>query len=181
MLKKIICTGNTFAPSITHYLDQLYPDITFVSRTTGFDLSTQEGLDKFKSILPYYNVFINHSQLMPGVQETLLKYAHEVWKYGHVINIGSILEFDKWEWFDPESAVDKRALRDLSLSLSSENFKTTHIIIGGLKTPDNDFILESKQVADMIKFVIEAKCYIPLLYIDNINDKLEEKWLSLKP
>lgn len=175
---KIICTGNAIAPSITFYLKRLYPNIKFISRTTGYDLSTQDGLDKFKEILPEYNIFINHSQLLPGVQATLLKYARESWTHGHVINLGSILEFEKWGWVDPESAVDKHALRELSLSLSSEHFKTTHMLVGGLRTFDNEFILDPSKVANMIKFVIECECYIPLICVDNINDELEHKWQS---
>ena len=186
---KIICTGNTVAPSITHYLNKLYPDIKFISRTSGYDLTTQEGLIKFKEILPNYNIFINHSQPEFGVQQTLLKYARECWTHGHVINIGSILEFEKWGWYDIPSSLDKKELRDLSLSLSSEHFKTTHIMISGLKSDkhcvinrlvNKDFILEPEKVANMIKFIIECECYIPLLCVDNINDELEKKWLSLR-
>lgn len=177
---KIICTGNIHAPSITHYLQKLYPDTTFISRSTGYDLSTDTGLQQFKELLPNYNVFINHSQLVPGAQETLLKYAHEKWTAGHVINLGSILEFEKWSWHDPAAAEEKRSLRELSLALSDELFKTTHLIVGGLQTADNDFILQPEKVANIIKMIIESDCHIPLMYVDNINTRLTNQYLSCK-
>ena len=177
---KIICTGNPTA-GICKYIKELYPDTMFVSRSNGYDLSTVEGLDKFNLLLPGYDVFINHSQLVPGVQAALLSHANHVWTAGRVINIGTVIEFKKWEWIEPAVAEEKRQLRELSLALLTENFRTTHMIVGGLSSCDDDPLrLDPEQVALAIKWILESPSYIPLIYVDRISDELISNWSSKK-
>ena len=178
---KILCTGNPTV-GIAQSLQRLYPETTFISRTNGYDLLTPEGLDKFKSILPDFNVFINHSQLEGTAQIILLDLVKECWTSGHIINIGSVIEFDKWSWIDPTAAEEKRKLRDRSLELSTEFFKTTHLLVGGLQSCDSDPLrMHTDSVADTIQWILENKIHIPLMYVDRVSDELTNKWLSNKP
>jgi hypothetical protein len=48
---KILCTGNPNDMGIAHAVKRVWPNASFVSRTNGYDLSTQEGLDKFKETI----------------------------------------------------------------------------------------------------------------------------------
>jgi hypothetical protein len=181
MSLKILCTGNPNVPGIAYYIKEIFPDTIFISRSNGFDLLTNQGLDKFKNVIKNYNIFINHSQLIPTGQVKLLKIVHDSWSNGHVINIGSVLEFEKWKWIDIDSAREKIKLKELSLELNSENFKTSHIIIGGLRSTDNDTMrLDPKEVAESIKWILERGIHIPLLYIDHVSDQLTEDWLKKK-
>jgi hypothetical protein len=175
---KILCTGNpTFG--IAQSLQKLYPDTTFVSRTNGYDLTTEEGLTKFKNLLPKFDVFINHSQLPGDLQRILLTHTRKAWTRGHVVNIGSVMEFPNWEWIEPTAAEEKRKLRDLSLNLSTEYFKTTHLIVGGLQSCNNDPLrIHTDRVAETIKWVLENENHIPLLYVDHVSDELVKRYLK---
>jgi hypothetical protein len=182
MSTKILCTGNPYVPGIAKHIKEFFPEATFISRTNGYDLLSLEGREKFKNIIKNYNVFINHSQLIPDGQVELLKIVNNSWNAGHVISIGSVLEFDKWSWIDKESAEEKRRLKELSLNLNNESFKTSYIIIGGLKSTDKDNMrLDPQDVAKSIKWILENQIHIPLMYIDNISDQLTNEWLKKKP
>jgi len=181
MNEKIVCTGNPNEPGIARHIFNLFPNSLFLSRNSGYDLLSEEGISKFKSIIKNYNIFINHSQLPPNGQEILLDIAADEWSQGHIITIGSVLEFEKWSWIDFESAESKKKLREKSLNLLSEKLKTTYIIVGGLKRNDNDHMrLDPSKVAEVIEFVINSKFNLPLIYIDDVSDELTEFWLEKK-
>lgn len=173
---KILITGNP-THGIAKSLQQLYPNATFISRSNGYDLHSSEGIEKFKELLASHTVFINHSQLYKNTQIKLLNIASEVWTHGHVINIGSVMEFKKWEWIEPEAAEEKRQLRERSLELSSENFKTTHLIVGGLSKDNWDSMrIHTDRVAETIKWILENDNYIPLMYVDKVSDELINRY-----
>lgn len=175
---KILCTGNPQG-GIAQSIQKLYPSTTFISRSNGYDFTTQDGIDKFKTLLPNYNVFINHSQLEGNLQRQLLIHASQAWVTGHVINIGSVLEFKKWEFIEPAAAEEKRLLRDLSLDLSSEHFKTTHLIVGGLQSCNGDPLrMHTDRIAETIKWILENKNHVPLLYVDRVSDELVKRYLK---
>jgi hypothetical protein len=177
-MMKILCTGNP-SGGIAQSIQRLYPDTTFISRSNGYDLTTDEGIDKFKNIISNFNVFINHSQLQgTTLQRDLLLYTRKAWTEGYVINIGSVIEFKRWEWLEPAAAEEKRQLRDLSLELSSEHFKTTHLVVGGLQSCNNDPLrIHTDRVAETIKWILENENHIPLLYVDHVSDELIKRYL----
>ena len=70
---KILCTGNPNKPGIAKSVFERFPDTTFLHLSNGYDLTSLDGQDKFKSIIKNYNVFINVSQLKDNSQEKLLK------------------------------------------------------------------------------------------------------------
>jgi hypothetical protein len=175
---KILCTGNP-NNGIAQSIQKLYPNTTFISRANGYDFTTQDGIDKFKTLLPNYNVFINHSQLEGNLQRQLLIHASQSWVTGHVINIGSVLEFKKWEFIEPAAAEEKRLLRDLSLDLSSEHFKTTHLIVGGLQSCNDDPLrMHTDRIAETIKWILENENHVPLMYVDKVSDKLIKRYVQ---
>jgi len=177
-MMKILCTGNP-KDGIACSLKAIYPDTTFISRSNGYDLTTPAGLNKFKSLLPDYDIFINHSQLQGNLQSQLLTLVSKAWTHGQVVNIGSVLEFKKWEFIEPTAAEEKRKLRDLSLELSSEHFKTTHLIVGGLQSYNNDPLrIHTDCVAETIKWILENRNHIPLLYVDRVSDELIKQYIK---
>lgn len=182
MCFKILCTGNPDVPGIARHIREIYPQTKFLSRSSGYDLNTDSGIIEFKSLLPEFDIFINHSQIAPGVQENLLLSARKVWSSGHIFTIGSVLEFEQWSWIEPEVTYEKNLLKTLSLQLSEENFKTTYITIGGLKKHDNDNMrLDPVKVAEVIKWILDKDLYIPLIYVDNLSNDLTNEWLLKRP
>ena len=190
---KILSTGSIDNGGICYSLSKIFPQIVFISRSNGFNLATDTGIEKFKSIINNFNVFINHSQIsinddteekLIGAQETLLKIAYSNCFKGHVITIGSVLEFSEWEFSDPIIAEEKRQLRETSLKLNCENFKTTHLIVSGFnrytELEDGEVKLHPDDIALVIKNILESNLDFPLLYIEKTNDERIKKWRDIK-
>ena len=169
---KILCTGNPNVMGIAHAVNRVWPTTSFISRTTGYDLATQEGLSKFKETIAEYDVFINNSQVVPGTQEALLNIANEVWAHGHVFNIGSVAEYPRWEWFDPPYSAEKKSLRNRSLDLCNENFKTTHRVVGGFQdmSPTTAHKMDPITIVNTIKWILESEFDVPLIGIERLAD-----------
>jgi hypothetical protein len=169
---KIICTGSPDKPGITNAVSKHFNNVTFISLSSGYDLTSLEGQSKFKSIIKDYNVFINVAQLENGAQEKLLKIAHEAGMQGHVFNIGSIAEYKRWEWYDSNYTAEKRSLRETSLDLCTEFFKTTHIIVGGFQdsTSDHPNRMDPTEIVSFIKYALQSPINIPIVGIEKIVD-----------
>jgi len=182
MHTKIICTGNPNHYGIAQAIDAIFPNVYFVSRSSGYDLAVEAGRKKFQEVIKNYNVFINISQVVPGTQESLLTITRNSWNSGHVFNIGSTAEYTKWEWFDPEYTIEKRRLKELSIGLCSEHFKTTHMTVGGFKDETNrdQDRMDPTSIAKIIKWILESDLHIPVIGVEKILDKKVEDWLSRK-
>ena len=169
---KVVCTGNPNNLGIASSIAKVFPDVKFMSRATGYDLTTEEGLSKFRTDIVEYDVFINSSQISPGTQEVLLNITREVWIKGHVFNIGSIAEYKRWEWFDPPYTDEKRKLRETSIDLYDENFKTTHIVVGGFKDSSTrtQFKMDPINIANTIKWVLECDHDVPIIGVERASD-----------
>jgi hypothetical protein len=143
-----------------------------LSKSCGCDLTLTTGQDHFKQLIKDCNVFINVSQLKDGCQEKLLRIAKESGMQGHVFNIGSIAEYTKWESFDPEYTKEKRQLREASLELCSENFKTTHVVVGGFQDSSNESPdrMDPEEIVKVIKFILSSSVNIPLVGVEKIKN-----------
>lgn len=179
---KILSTGNPTKLGIANQLSKEFPNCNFIFQSMGVDLSTEDGQNYFKSIIPNYNVFVNISNIKNNTQEKLLKLAHESGMKGHIFNIGSIAEYKKWEWYNTEYTNEKRQLRETSLNLCSENFKTTHIIVGGFQDYENSDLnrMDPKEVVNIIKYILSSPINIPIVGIEKIIDIETEKQLNGK-
>jgi hypothetical protein len=179
---KILCTGNPNKQGIANAVANRFPDSDFIYLSNGYDLTVSTGQEKFKSIIKNYNVFINISQLSNNSQEKLLKIAHEEGMKGHVFNIGSIAEYKRWEWYDSNYTDEKRNLRETSLDLCSEFFKTTHIIVGGFQDSSNNHPdrMDPMEIVRTINFVLESNVNIPIIGVEKINDTEMKKQLQGK-
>jgi hypothetical protein len=175
---KILCTGNPKKPGIAQALSKKFDNITFISQSNGYDLLTVEGIEKFENALSFHTVFVNCSQIGIGVQEQLLKISNKLWKNGVVINIGSVLEFQRWEWIDPETANEKRNLRDLSINLCNEHFKTTHLIVGGFQDTGKHDPLKFNPdcIADTIAWILNNDMHIAVMSVDKLTDTKIQYW-----
>ena len=179
---KILCTGNPNKIGIASAIADRFPNADFIYLSNGYDLTIDDGQYKFRSIIKNYNVFINVSQLSTGSQEKLLKIAHEEGLKGHVFNIGSIAEYKRWDWYDINYTNEKRNLRETSLDLCSEFFKTTHIIVGGFQDSSNNHPdrMNPTEVVKAIEYVLNSIVNIPIIGIEKIVDNEMVEQLSKK-
>lgn len=165
--RKIICTGNPNNPwTVAHAVQKIWPEATFVSRGLGHDL-TFDNLEAVAELMARHNTFINSSYIAPGVQLALLELARKTWKFGHVINLGSVHEFGHTS----EYANSKRALRDRSLEMHDYRFRTTHLILGGIQDGDPEHVdwLPTEHIAQTIKWILEQPFDVPLLNMQAEN------------
>lgn len=171
---RILCTGNPAQKyTIANGIQQVFPDADFISMSTGYDLTfTAEGSEQaFKEKIKNYNILINASFIENGAQLKVLNIANDVWKYGHVVNIGSCAEHDA-NYPTPLYADAKQELRNRSLELYNYRFRTTHIVLGGLQndTEQRSAWLNNLQVANTIKWVLDADFDVPLIGIEPEKD-----------
>jgi len=177
---KIICTGNPSKPGISKAIFDKFPTAKFIHLSNGYDLTSTEGQKKFESIIKNYNVFVNVSQLNNGAQEELVKIAYRSGMQGHVFNIGSIAEYKRWQWYDAEYTKEKLSLRETSLDLCTEFFKTTHIVTGGFKdyTSQSHDKMNPEVIVNMISHILSLDVNIPIIGIEKIIDSDLEKLLK---
>lgn len=167
---KILCTGNPEHFTIARAIKEIFPDAHFASRSTGYDLRMWDPSDEifFCNNIKNYNVLINSSHISNGAQQKILQLAHAQWKVGHIFNIGSTAEYEGRNSFFPLYSVEKRSLRDLSLSLNSKYLKTTHMTLGALNDnkPGNEINLDPIVVAQTIKWILDNNLNIPIIGVE---------------
>ncbi len=170
---RVLCTGNPNNQGIAKQICLAFPNTDCLHLSMGIDLLSQEGLDYFRSVISKYDVFINGSNLKNRTQEKLLRIAHEENMKGHVFNIGSIAEYKKWENYDPSYTAEKRQLKETSLELCSDNFKTTHMTVGGFQDYENSDSsrMDPVEIVNMIKYIIASPINIPVVGIEKIDSK----------
>ena len=168
---KIIVAGNV-AYGLSKEIAKIYPDAFFASRTTGFDLTTKIGQEKFAELAKDYDVILNVSALWKFNQTVLLdaiyKKCVENNHRPHIICIGSTTDRVKnskvWLY-----NAEKKSLRDYCNTLGINGVwgtgpKVTLISFGSLsnvqeKHPDRK-CLAIEQAALYIKWVVEQPANI---------------------
>jgi hypothetical protein len=178
----ILCTGNPNKVGIPKAVAEAFPQAEFISLSTGTDLTSVEGQEYFKSIIKNYSIFINVAQLSNGSQEKLLRIAHEAGMQGHIFNIGSIAEYKRWEWYSTNYTNEKRSLKEASLELCTEFFKTTHIITGGFQdsTSADPNRMDPKEIINAMKYILNSTVNIPVIGIEKINDIEMQQQLKVR-
>lgn len=170
---KILCTGNPNDFTIARFVKEEFPNTVFVSRSNGFDLNVADSVNEhlFRNKIKDFDIFIN-SSWVDGNQTKLLEIVKQEWvnkKVAYVINIGSNAEFDGDNFFDKNYSSKKLALRESSLALNTKNFRTTHIILGGLHLSTetiDDHKLKLIDVVQTIKWILNCHFRIPLISIE---------------
>lgn len=170
---RILCTGNPNDYTVARAIKQVFPSADFASRATGYDLRMWEHSteDFFKENIVKYNVLINSAFVSGGAQQKILEITNDLWETGHVFNIGSTAEYEGRKSFFPLYSVQKRALRDMSLSMCTAKFKTTHLTVGGLNDnkPENKNQMDTIHIARAIKWILDNQIQIPIIGIEQFH------------
>jgi hypothetical protein len=163
---KILITGNPNA-GLAHSLSILYPEATFISRNTGYDLTTIKGQEACADLVLDYDVFINNSALWKFNQTVLLdtvyKKCVEKKHRPHIICLGSTTDRVKngkiWLY-----NAEKKALRDYCNTLGlngawGEGPKITLISFGSLSNVQHKYperkCLDIDTAARYIKWIVD--------------------------
>lgn len=168
---KIFCTGNPKKKTVAYALG-----CDHASLSSGWDFTDQLTLERFRSNIINYNVFVNSSYIKSGVQLALMNIAYKEWMRenirGHIITIGTTLEYTS----DQSSyAIEKRKLKQHSLELNEQTgitgVKSTYLILGGINNEDpknSDYVLPD-YIASAISWVLSQDCRVPLLQLEGIK------------
>lgn len=158
---KIIVAGNPNY-GLAAQISKVYPDAFFASRSSGFDLSTRVGQEKFADLCLEYDVILNVSALYKFNQtvllDTIYKKCVEKKHRPYIICIGSTTDRVKnskvWIY-----NAEKKALRDYCNTLGlngvwGEGPKITLISFGSLsnvqhKHPDRKCI----DIDESVKYI----------------------------
>lgn len=169
---KILCTGNPNDFTVARSIKELFPSADFASRATGYDLRMWDPADEefFKANIINYNVLINSSFISNGAQLKILEITHSMWKdkTGWVFNIGSTAEYEGRKSFLPHYSIQKRALKETSLSLCSNNFRTTHMTVSGINDnkPGHENWLNTQHIASAIQWVLSNDVNVPIIGLE---------------
>jgi NADP-dependent 3-hydroxy acid dehydrogenase YdfG len=167
---KILVAGNKNY-GLANSIYKIYPNATFLSRSTGYNLGQHEVRESVGDISLDYDVFISVSCLSQFKQVLLVESIIKKWieknHRGYLIAVGSSADtpVKGTAWTYP---VEKKALRSyirqLSQIVSSEtplNWKSTYISPGNMHTIRQDekmpnvLKLETDYVASVIKWLID--------------------------
>lgn len=167
--RKVVCTGNPDREfTLASGFRKFFPDAIFLHRSSGWDLAniSEEQKNELQKIFKQCNTFLNCSYIGPDVQTNLLKICHESVVWCDVVNIGSTHEYDNLG--TSSYCKSKIALRQLSLTLNSFRFKTSHCIIGGIKTndPKQTHWLDIDLICQSIIEIWHRPYHCPMMVID---------------
>lgn len=171
--RRVLCTGNPDDPTtLASGVRKLYPDATFIHRSTGWDLTdmSDAAVERLKAIFAQHNTFINASYIAPGVQQKLLEICSQSVKFCDVVNIGSTNEYDGLG--SAEYSQSKISLRECSLKLNTFRFKTHHIVLGGInKTQDPTTAdwLTIDTICSTIPWILAQPFNVPILAVDQFK------------
>jgi hypothetical protein len=167
-MNKILCTGNPDVEGIPKALKELYPDTVFISRSSGADFNTEEGINKVIELAKQSNVFVNCIQPQ---QNKLFDIISNLWTEGSIFNIGTVLEFDKWRHLDPKTADEKLALREASLNACTAKLKTTHVVVSGFRDRINSdpSRMDPIKIAETIQWILNNDIHIPLITVAKVE------------
>lgn len=167
-MNDILITGNKLY-GLAGALYKIYPQATFISRSSGYDLCNEQDIVKLCELSLNYNIFINNSALYHFYQTWLFDKIWKTWvdnnKSGYIINVGSTTDRtakgSSWIY-----QVEKKSLREISndralLSVwGKSKIKISYISLGSLNTtkvsekhPDRKLI-DLSLAADYFKWLI---------------------------
>lgn len=182
----MIITGNK-NKGLANSLFKIYPDATFCSRETGFDLTDKKIQQKFSELCLDHHTIINCSalwrfeqtNLLDRIYKTCVQHNHNP----HIICIGSTTDRVKngksWLY-----NAEKKALRDYSNTLALGGVwdcfpKVSYISFGTLSNNQEKHptrkCLDIDQAAQYIKWLTEQPKYVNVNEV-SIDPMQENTW-----
>jgi len=140
--KKVLITGNS-EKGLAAALANIWPSATFVSRSTGYDLTVDTDQEKLVSLSAAHDIFINNSALWKFHQTLILEKIYKKAKQDkhdlRIICIGSTTDraTGARDWMYQQ---EKKALRNYCTGLSMMSVWSggPHVTLISLGTLDNN-------------------------------------------
>jgi hypothetical protein len=161
---------------LSNSVNKIYSDATFLSRTTGYDLTDSDIQQQVALMSLEYQVFLSISCLHSFSQIELIKKVIDTWiennHEGYLIAVGSSADTPvngNSRIYPVEKRAVRSYLRQISQICSSEspaNFKVTYLSPGNLHTPSMDrklpttLKLDCDYVAGIIDWLINQPANI---------------------
>lgn len=187
-MKKILISGNS-QTGLSSAIGRLYPgQVEFASRSTGYDLCSQQGRDAFSELSTVADIVIVCAALYQFQQTVLLDSVNRVCRSKsrtpHIIVVGSTTDRVKngrpWIY-----NAEKKALRDYSNTLAlggvwdAASPKVSYISFGTLSNNQHKHIdrkcLDIDQAASYIKWLIDQPLCVNINEI-SIDPMQGESW-----
>lgn len=183
---KILISGNN-KKGLAKELYKLYPNATFCSRETKFDLTTKSHQEQFANLSLEHDIIIINAALWKFNQAILLDVVYKTCQdnkhYPHIIVIGSTTDRVKngktWLY-----NAEKKALRDYANTCAINSVwglgpKVSYISFGTLsnnkeKHPDRK-CLDINEAAEYIKWLTDLPKYVNINEI-SIDPMQGERW-----
>lgn len=177
---RVVCTGNPKRRTIAYAAGQLWKHTTAISTSSGWNLRlpTQSEQQRFADLIQSHDVFINSSFIGPGVQIKLARLAIQHWMdlniRGHVINIGTTLEWDSTQSRSDYVAA-KIELRKFSLEQNDQSgitgVKSTYLILGGVNDgqPVHKDFVDPMSIVKMIDWIVHVPERVALMQLDSVK------------
>ena len=168
--RRVICTGNPDRDNtLAQGFRRIFPNALFLCTSTGWDLTDHSvaARDRLATVFRTCNTFLNCSYIQPGVQSWLLDICHDSCRFCDVINMGSMYECQAD--LSSEIKSSKLDLRAKSLAYDSYRFRTCHLILGGIKQPNDAAKKNWLQVDDIChitQWIWQQPFRIPLMSMD---------------
>ena len=171
----MIITGNP-TKGLAQSLYKLYPDAVYCSRESGYELTSNKGMDEFAQLASQHDIIVINSALWRFHQTVLLDLVYKACRTAnndaHIVCIGSTIDRTKkgnsWLY-----SAEKKALRDYCNSLAlvcvwDSGPKINLISFGTLSNNQekhpNRTCMDIDEAAQYIKWLIEQPEHV------NINE-----------
>lgn len=172
-MTRILITGNR-EKGLSKELANIWPDATFVSRASGYDLSNPDQITRVAETCLFYDVFINNSALWKFNQVLMLDNAYKVAKAANhnlrILCIGSTTDraTKGSDWIYQQ---EKKALRSYCTSLNMMSTwqggpQVTLLSFGTLsnmqeKHPDR-VCMDIAEAASYVKWIVDQPRYMTI-------------------
>ncbi len=172
---KILVTGNPNYEGLCQGLSQILTgyDVTFVSRSNGYDLS---NVPLITEIARNYNIFINSTNVPNDGQLKLLESIYENCNLEHIINVSTTSVYwtnkKRLDYFESKSRLEQRSKELSSLSIENKNnTRVSCIAFGELNTQSQRDRKDGREkmllttAAQYVKLLIDSPPTININYL----------------
>lgn len=172
---KILITGNPNYSGLCKGLSRVLEtyDVTFISRSLGYDLSDIHNVTKYAA---NYDVLINSTNIPNDGQLILLDSVYDSWTQGHIINVSTTSVYwnnkNNLEYYNSKLKLEERSKQLSNRSIEdNKKVKVSCVAFGQLDTEsqrsrnDGRNKIDLEVAAQYVKFLIDLPKNVNINYL----------------